>query len=203
MDYYDNDKTDNRKESWELNRYRKNKLKYEQILRLYSVIGLLIGILSIIYFIFTTLDIHFDAQQQITLLISGVGLFLSFSSWFLLKLKQDKKLNEVQEMREYYGFADFILTWLKFEERSKKYLLVNNIKFNKFSIREVIKSIFSCGIITDSELTLLEQAMKLRNSLIHERNSIPLEIIMNYKGEIEKITNKIEEKYIRKTIKYS
>lgn len=176
---------------WEMEKRQNSKKRIEYILKLYSVLGLFVGIFGIIFFIFITLDIKFNEKQQIALLSAGVGLSLSIASWILLKIRREKANDDLRKINEYQKYTDFIWIWSNFEEISKDYLLRKNIKFNRFSIREIIEHLLSDKIIESSDIHSLEQAMQIRNTMVHGGKPFPIEIIRKYSKIIEELTSRI------------
>lgn len=176
---------------WEFEKRQNTKKMFYTVLRLYLVFGFVIGLFGIAYFIFITLNIRFNNQQQVALLISGVGISLSISSWVVLKIKRERKIEELDKIIKYQSFTDFIWKWSGFEEVSKKILSFRNRKFNKFSIREVVELLLKDETIDNSDAHFLEEAMRVRNAMVHGGIKFPMEIIVKYSERIEEITNKI------------
>jgi hypothetical protein len=86
------------KDLWELEKRQSTRRKFETILKLYSLFGLVVAVFGIVYFILTTLDIEFTRVQLIALLISGTGIFLSVTSWALFMLRRERMKDEVKKL---------------------------------------------------------------------------------------------------------
>jgi len=175
-------------------RYKMQRNKnLENVLRLYSVLGILISILAAFYFILITLKISLNFEQQISLIAIGTGITLSVLSRFLLTMRNEKNREIFLLNKEINDNSKFILLWTKFENTAKEKLLAHKDNFNIRSIRDIITLLVSNKMITKEDEFFLESAIKLRNTLLHTEQSIPSETILEYSKKIEDLLLKIKE----------
>lgn len=180
------------KDLWELEKRQSTRRRVETILKLYSLLGLVVAVFGIAYFILTTLDIEFTRVQQMALLISGTGIFLSVTSWALLMLRRERMKDEVKKLQLMQELSEFIWKWSKFEAISKEVLLRQGKEFNKYSIREIIEHLSHEGIIDKSDILLLEEAIQARNMAVHGGGSFPNEMIARYSQQLDEVISKIQ-----------
>ena len=180
------------KDLWELEKRQSTRRRFETILKLYSLLGLVVAVFGIVYFILTTLDIEFTRVQQMALLISGTGIFLSVTSWALLMLRRERMKDEVKKLQLMQELSEFIWKWSKFEAISKEVLLRQGKEFNKYSIREIIEHLSHERIIDKSDILLLEEAIQVRNIAVHGGGSFPNEMIARYSRQLDEVISKIQ-----------
>ena len=182
------------KDLWELERKQSISQKFETILKLYSLFGLLIAIFGIAYFVFTTLNIELTISQQMALLISGSGIALSITSRDILLIRRERTNENIREIELMQGIGEFVWIWSKFEEISKQVLLSKGSKFNQYSIREVIEQLYKINLINEEEVIFLEKSIKIRNTVVHGKNIVSREVLDYFSSEINKIILKITRK---------
>lgn len=175
----------------EITQRQHTRKRIDYILKIYSRLGVLIGIIGIVIFVIDTFDITFDYKQRFALMIAGSGFFLSILSWVMLKNKNENKNNDSLKAQEYIITADFLSNWKEFEEISSAYLLSKDAHINDWSIREILFNLQKHNILTPYEIRYLNQAMQIRNDIVHEQITIPIDIITKYTDIVGKIIEKI------------
>lgn len=191
---FNQERRESEKDLWELERQQSISQKFETILKLYSLFGLLIAIFGIAYFVFTTLNIELTTSQQMALLISGTGIALSITSWALLLIRRERVNENIREVEVMQGIGEFVWKWSKFEEISKQVLLSKGSEFNQYSIREVIEQLYKINLIDKEEVVFLEKAIQIRNTVVHGKNVVSKEILDYFSSEIDKIISKMTGK---------
>jgi hypothetical protein len=181
------------KDLWELQKRQSMRRKFETILKLYSLFGLVIAIFGIAYFVFTTLDIELSRIQQMALLVSGTGLGLSITSWALLVIRRERIDADVKKLKSMQDLGEFIWKWSKFEAISKEVLLAQGKEFNKYSIREIIERLYEDKIIDKEDAISLEEAIQARNMVVHEGGIIPKEMLDRYSSQIDEVILKLKK----------
>lgn len=175
-------------------RYKMQKSRsLDRILKLYSILGILISVLGGVYFTLITLKIELSFQQQISLIAIGTGITLSVLSRFLLTLKAERLEDEIIRLREIQSSSEFIMKWSKFENLAKEKLLSHKDKFNVRSIRDVISLLVSNRMITDKDGLFLDEAIRLRNTILHTGTNVPRSIISDYLRQLDTILLKIKD----------
>jgi uncharacterized protein YutE (UPF0331/DUF86 family) len=179
-----NDEFDRYKEDlWELEARLSSRRRFETILKLYTVMGVLISIFALAYFLLSMLDIELTQTQQLTLLIAGTGLALSLTSWAMLLFR--KKIKALQSASE------IIYLWAEFEDVGKNILNSNDVEYNRHSIRQVISLLTERDIISQKESVELEEIMQMRNAAAHGRAELAPETVLRAKDTIREIISKV------------
>ena len=176
---------------WELEKRRAGRRKFESILKIYSMMGIVVAIFGIAYFLLATLDVHLTFEQQIALLISGVGFALSAASWSLLKMRRERLNDDINKLKSMQELSEFLWKWSKFEEISKALLSETDLSYNRRSIREVIDMLLQTQIISRSDALVLDEAIQTRNLAVHRGSEIPESMISKYSEKLDKIIDKI------------
>lgn len=154
---------------WEMEARLKSKSRVEQILKLYIVLGALLGIFSLAYFLLSFLDVQLTKDQMMTLALSGLGIALSLASWAMLIFRKQKQLEESAKFSSLQNATKLMYLWSEFEFAAKEKLESKQIEFSKHSIRTVISALYEHNLINRKEAISLEDAMQLRNSIAHNR----------------------------------
>lgn len=179
------------KDLWELEKRQSMRQKFETILKLYSLFGLLIAIFGIAYFVFTTIDIELSKTQQMALLVSGTGIALSITSWALLLMRRTHMNEDLRKLKAMQELGEFVWKWSKFEEISKQVLLSEGSEFNRYSIREIIEQLYTRSLIDQDDAISLEEAIQARNMAVHGGGVIPKNMLDHYSLKIDEIISKI------------
>ncbi|MFY0668755.1 MAG: hypothetical protein JXQ95_12050 [Alteromonas stellipolaris] len=182
------------KDLWELEKRQSTRRKFEAILKIYSLFGLLIAIFGIAYFVFTIIEIELSKSQQLALLVSGTGVALSITSWAFLVMRREKLNEDVEKLKAMQDLGEFVWKWSKFEEISKKVLLSEGSEFNRYSIREVIEQLYARKLIDKEDAISLEEAIQARNMAVHGGGSIPKKMLEHYSLKIDEIISKVMKK---------
>lgn len=154
---------------WEMEARLKRKSRLEQILRLYMIMGALIGIFSLLYFLLSFLKIDLTETQMTTLAAAGLGITLSMASWGMLVYRKQRELEESEKLKSLQSATKLMHLWSEFEFAAKNKLELKGVDFPKHSIRSVLVSLFDLGIFDKKDLIMLEDAMQLRNLVAHSR----------------------------------
>jgi len=176
---------------WEMEKMQSNKKRFESVLKLYSLFGLMAAFFSIVYFILVSLDIQLSQKQIMALTIAGVGLTLSVTSWALLVVRREKMSASIEKLKSMQELSEFLVKWSKIEMMSKNTLMQFKKDFNKYSIREIIEQLLIVGVIDKADLLILEEAIQVRNLAVHKGEIIPKEILSRYSNKLDDIIAKL------------
>lgn len=143
--------------------------KMELVLRMYSLLGVLMAILSAGYFVQTLLPFTLSEQQKTALLIIGVGLVLATMSRALLVFYRER---EAERMAERERLLTLLDAWSSFETVSKRVLDQQGEKFDQHSVRSIISKLQSDGKINDADVRIIEEALGARNAIVHGQRSL-------------------------------
>lgn len=179
------------KDLWELENRQSVRRKFENILRIYAVFGLVVAVFGVAYFLVITFFIELSRSQQFALLVSGVGIALSIASWLLLVLRKERIHEDLIRLQLTQDFSEFIWKWSKFESISKEVLMSHGSEFNRYSIREIIELLYKQKLIDKEDVLSLEDAIHARNNLVHRGKVIPREMLANFSLRIDQVISKL------------
>lgn len=178
---------------WELEKRQLSQRRFQTVLKIYSILGIVVAIFGIAYFILISFNIQLTIHQQQLIVISGVGLALSITSWMWLKIRREQSKDEIEKFIAMQDLSELLWKWAKFEEVSKQILKNNRVEFNYYSIREIIDLLFKEGKIDRFDVLALEEVIQARNRAVHGGRMLPRDMISKYLKRIEEIMNKIIE----------
>ncbi|KAF5028965.1 hypothetical protein DSECCO2_653530 [anaerobic digester metagenome] len=188
-----NDKYINKYEEalWESKNRFYAKRKFEVILKIYMIVGVLTSVFGITYFVLSTLNIELSNSQINALIISGVGFTVAIMSWGMVHIMRERLYYERQSKNSMLKIAEFLRYWAKFENAGKDVLEKEHREFNKYSIREIIDLLYKEGKIDENEVITLEEAIQLRNSIVHNGEDMPYEKANKYIDVLSQVIQKI------------
>lgn len=157
---------------WELEARLRRKSRIEQILKLYMIMGALIGIFSLSYFLLSFLEIQLSKIQMMTLASAGLGVSLSLASWAMLVYRRQKELDESEKLNSLENATKLMNLWSEFEFIAKHRLEKEGVVYSKHSIRSVFKSLLEHDFLSKQDIIMLDDAMQLRNSIAHSRPGV-------------------------------
>ncbi|MHB8138383.1 MAG: hypothetical protein ACYDGO_08345 [Smithellaceae bacterium] len=178
---------------WELEKRQSMHHKFETIMKIYSLLGLIIAVFGIGYFLFTILEIKLNTTQQMTLLISGIGMGVSLASWVFLLIRRERANEYVKKLQSMQELSEFLWKWSKFENISKNILETQGKEFNRFSIREIIDRLYEVQLINKEDVLFLEEAIQSRNMVVHTGRLIPREMLTRYSSQLNEIISKLKQ----------
>jgi len=181
---------------WEMEARLKKKSRVEQVLRLYTVLGALMGIFSLAYFFLSFLEVELTETQMTTLAMAGLGVALSLASWAMLIFRKQKQIEESSRLNSLQQATKLMYLWSEFEFTAKEKLTSRRIDFAKHSIRSVILALYENELISKKDIVLLEDVMQLRNSIAHSRlgDDISPELIEQMSKILIENIHKLSEK---------
>lgn len=173
-----------------------NKTSYSNKLQLifliYAVLGCIIGVLSLIYFLMLKLEIDLTQQERIILIVSGSGFSLSFISIMFLVAKRIRKsvLDKITENIMYSEM--FLYQWSTFESLGRLHLESKGREFNEVSIRSIISGLFDEGFISKEDVFFLDECLRFRNDLVHGRQQFESNMLSPTIDFLKKINKRLE-----------
>lgn len=174
----------------ELDRSYSSKNRIKLILRLYSYLGILTAIISILYFMLSLYDYRLSANQQIAVMTAGVGLVVSIFSKIYNEILKDREKEQLSRKNELEKISNFILDWATFE-RTTYTTLEKYFPVTKFSIKQNIRTLYDENIISDREYINLEKALDIRNRTVHGEIESTQENLDKYSELINEVIDKI------------
>ncbi len=188
----DRDEHKNYKEDlWELELKLSSRRKFETIFKLYAVLGALTAIFALAYFILSILDIDFTQNQMLALMIAGVGISLSMTSWALLMFRRQREYEETKRIKAVQILSEIVFLWAEFEKVGKQALSDLNVKYNSHSARQMMHGLEEYELIDSKDLLMMEEAMQIRNAVAHGQIDLAPELIQRVASSIIKVIEKI------------
>jgi len=176
---------------WESEKRYEMKRRLENVLRMYMLIGGIVTVIGVAYFVLSTLDIDFSKPQQIALLIAGVGFGVTVASFVIILIRKERRIYDAEIKSSLDSASEFLRYWAMFENVSKDVLQSENRKYNIHSLRETIEVLYKEGKIDESDLIALEEAIQVRNSLVHKGDTISPERARKYIKMLTDIIQKV------------
>ncbi len=139
-----------------------------QIFQIYSVIGLAIGCVAMAYFFLRRYQIVLSEGDQTILLIAGSGFAVSIISTSYLLIRRLMLRAERERRKTMESAADLLQEWARFEAIGQRRLQATGMEFNALSIRYLIAKLNDYQILPASARIPLEEALQLRNRLVHQ-----------------------------------
>ena len=150
----------------DLNRRRRSRRRVDFLLRAYSWMGVSLAIVAAGYFLLTLLSFELSMEQQLALMVAGVGVLLSLMSRILVALRKERDTEfDYAEERDRSSF--FLKVWAEFERVGKKVLAQKEEELNVHSVRSVISRLYDEGRIDDEDVRVLERGLRTRNAIVH------------------------------------
>lgn len=191
----DGDRRSNEQEGSEIARIAvmraRRNFTYEFVLKMYASFGLLIAAGAAAYFELTTLNIAITPKQQFALIIAGTGVALSFMSYLALIIRRQREKFETEKLRSYAYTSEIVDLWANFEDVTRALLELEGDKFSRYSLRSMISKLRQEERITDADLRSLQEALELRNLIVHGRGYLPAELISRVATELSRIVAKL------------
>lgn len=176
---------------WELELRLSSSKRYETILKLYTVLGALTALFAIAYFLLSILDIELTENQMVALLVAGVSMALSMTSWALLLFRKQRELEESKRIRSMQSLSEIVFLWDEFEEVGKSALKELNEKYNIHSARQMMHGLEKHELIDSKDQRLMEEAMQVRNAVAHGLLDFRPEVVQRTVASINRVIETI------------
>jgi len=170
---------------------KKKSLRY--VLKLYQYMGVLVGIIGCLYIVISELKINLGALQMKVLLLTAAGFMIASMSKFFYEYLKEKELDLEKSQQERAIISDFILTLKTFEDYITSYIK-EYIKKKKIdptidlkSLNAKIDYLHDEHIIGQKELHLLIRTIEIRNLIMHEEVTVPVNLLREYISELDEI----------------
>ena len=170
---------------------RRFRSRVHLLMRVYSWIGLLLSIVAGGYFLLTLLPFALSEQQQLALMVAGVGVLLSVMSKILVTFYKAKETGELERQLEDHGLDDFLVIWARFERVGKRVLEDKGSDHNVHSLRSVFSSLYDDGKINREDLHVLEDGLRFRNAIVHGNRVASTRAMEHLTTSLEEIVRKI------------
>ena len=145
----------------------KSRSKIEQVLKLYIAIGSIIAVVALSYFVLSFFEFELTSNQVKSLMIFASSVVISIASWAMLIYRKKVESQVTTWRMASQKLTGFVYLWSEFEAVAKDRLERDEVEFSKHSIRSVISSLHGCGYIDEKDVTFLDSAIQLRNSIVH------------------------------------
>ena len=178
---------DYERDLWEMEARQRSYRQFQQILQVYAVLGVLVGIIALTYFFIRRLDIQLSDTDQLILMTAGSGFAMSvLSALFLFLRKQRYDLN-LESGRDMSAAAEFLLQWARFEALGRERIESAGRDFNRMSIRAIIAELLSAKLINEDEMSQLEEVLRFRNVLVHNGAPVAPEVLARMTDKLRNV----------------
>lgn len=183
---------EHQRDLWEMEARQRSAERFEQVFRIYAVLGALVGLLAFAYFLLQRLDIELSDTDRMILLTSGTGFALSLMSWLYLFFRRQRH-NSFAERSRYIGSAgDFLVQWGRFEALARKKLDTAGRDFNRTSIRSITDELCELGVFSSDEVMQLEEILRFRNFLVHSGSRVDPGVLSTMIDRLQQILSRLE-----------
>lgn len=183
---------DYERDLWEMEERQSSFRKYQLIFQIYIVFGALMGVLSLAFFFVRKIPINLSSDDGFILLTAGIGFAISLVSWLFLFLRRQRSRLQLERDSYLISASEFLLQWATFENAGRAKLDAMGKEFNRMSIRDVISQLNESGVIGMSEIGMLEEALRFRNSLVHGATRIDEEHLARMTRLVQELVKRVE-----------
>lgn len=176
---------------WEFEVRQKSAQRLQRIFQIYALLGALVGIFSIAYFFLKKIQINLSPEDQIILLTSGSGFAISITSVIYLFLRKQSIAARSQRVRHLTSASEFLMQWAGFEEVARAYLAKTGKTFNRTSIKDIVAGLLDAGVLQVSDISLVEEALRFRSSLVHSGSTVDLDSIGHMTQTVRRLVDKV------------
>ena len=167
------------------------KFAFEFVLRIYSVLGLLIAVAATASFIFTLVDFNLTTEQQLSLVLAGVGIALSIMSRLLLVIRRQREEYTDAKVKELLYTSELIECWKNFEDVGRT--VIGKSEQGTYSLRSIITQLRQKNEISETDVSTLQAALILRNLAVHGRGRVSPDLIVKVISEVSDIVAKLSK----------
>ncbi len=199
MDYYNKINRPEFEEAlWAFKKKRDLRTKIDVVIRLYILLGILIGISGFFYFLAITFKLTFHQDQLFPLLFSFSGLFLSVASWGLLYFREYFQNQTLKRSLEIQELTDFLWAWGRFETLCKDLVKSKHVNYDRFSLQDILVKIIDLGYINSEDYMVVDEAMRIRNLILHSSATIPEYVTKHLSKQLIQIFERINKEARKK-----
>ncbi|MCC5801847.1 hypothetical protein [Rossellomorea vietnamensis] len=148
----------------------KKNNKRERFIKLLRFVGLLYMFIGLSIYIFMNIQIE-NSIQMISIVISGIGIFIAISSYFL---ELNKDLISIRKKRTAESIMDngfqIVRKWNEIEELSYKIIRKEENISTNIPITKLFNTLFNKRILDNQDREDFKYVLELRNTLVHHTN---------------------------------
>ncbi len=146
----------------------KSRARLRQILKIYQILGILIALFGILYFVFTTIKIELTTTQLFSIVLGGSGITLAVLSKILTDYLKEKDKENEKRRSEVENVSSYIFTWTIFERALRNFVEMQEANINKHSFRTQLEFLYKAKFLTDKDMLMIERSLEFRNLILHE-----------------------------------
>jgi hypothetical protein len=178
---------DYERDLWEMEARQASYRRFQQIFQIYAIFGALVGAIALAYFFIRRLDIELNQLDQLILITAGSGFAISVFSGLFLFLRMQRYGAQLEHGRYISAATEFLLQWARFESIGRERLELAGRDFNRMSIRAITAELLSAGLITEDEMTQLEEVLRFRNVLVHSGSPVDPEVLARMTDKLRNV----------------
>jgi len=144
----------------------RNRNLQAAVMRTYGLLGLIVSLVAVLYFVLKKFQITIDSTDAIILTIAASGAGLFFASRVLIEIYKQKEIYDTEISKIENLVHSLIRSWSGFEEEGAHLLDIDGDS-GPVPIRRIMKELSAKKIIDSKMLEDLEFALKVRNNVVH------------------------------------
>lgn len=174
------------------NEEHRKKRKVELLMETYKVVGIILSLTAIIYFIYSTFEFKLNEGQFLSIVFAFVGVIitlLSFSITKLYKMRQSKSPERTanDDLRML-----FISKWIELESISRRHLSPKySSESEKIPITIILRDLKERQLLDDIDFSKFNYLLKMRNVIVHGNKEIRTHQILESIKEVDNLIDKL------------
>lgn len=146
------------------NKFTHKKIKFEYMLKLYSVVGVAVSILGFLYLLMTLLPSDLTRTQYLAISLVCAGTTMAILPIFLKKMIAIKERKDLMDNASFYIFLEL---FSHFEKAAKISLTDSGFDGGTLSFKSIVQGLVNESKIDRNDVSILFKILKLRNSIVH------------------------------------
>jgi hypothetical protein len=166
---------------------RRTRRSTDLIFRAYSLFGLTATSLGVSYLFLREYIGEIDENNARIIFFIILGIAITLISQFYLLFRRERQRRALFDILDRDKLLKFLERWKELEE------LVTRLDGGPESVtspRKIINTLRGRGMIDRAEAETLESALAVRNSIVHSRVEIPIDVVDRYLAELTRIVDK-------------
>jgi hypothetical protein len=148
-------------------------------------------VFAVAYFLLSVFHVTLSAEQRVALTIAGIGASVALiSRWFVTILRERLRYEDATHAKG-DELINLISTWARFEELSKSALGLEDSDVNRRSPRAIFYRLRDEGRLTESDIENLDQAIQIRNQVVHSTEPVPIEAVRHARHTLRELMRKL------------
>ncbi|AVR97891.1 hypothetical protein [Pseudoduganella armeniaca] len=171
---------------------RANGHRVRLAFQLYAVGGALVGIVALALYFLRQLRVTLTTADIAILVTAGVGLAISAISIAYLAVARVRARASICNDHYVVAASNLLAEWLRFEAGGRGRLEQLHVDFNPASVRDIVAHLYARRLISQVDREILNEALRLRNELVHGRSLADRRRVDNMALMVREITRRVQ-----------